>query len=139
MGDFFSALSWIPSWWDILLVVSYVFVVLSVPSVLIEREGLPYAALAWILAMFAMPVVGLFFWWAFGRKHLARKRRRRRKASAHVWKSLAEEVRILAGVSFASLAETGLVLNSADFANLNFPEGETLHFKPAPKPAVATA
>lgn len=71
MGDFFSALSWIPSWWDILLIVSYVFVLLSVPSVLIEREGLPYAALAWILAMFAMPVVGLFFWWAFGRKHLA--------------------------------------------------------------------
>jgi cardiolipin synthase len=90
MGDFFSALSWVPSWWDILLVVSYLFVLLSVPSVLIEREGLPYAALAWILAMFAMPVVGLFFWWAFGRKHLARKRRRRRKASAHVWKSLAE-------------------------------------------------
>ena len=58
---------------------------------------------------------------------------------AALWKSLAEEVRILAGVSFASLAETGLVLNSADFANLNFPEGETLHFKPAAKPAVATA
>jgi cardiolipin synthase len=88
MADFFSSLSWAPSWWDVFLLVSYVFVLLSIPSVLIEREGVPYAALAWILALFAMPAVGLFFWWAFGRRHLARKRRRRRKASAHVWKSL---------------------------------------------------
>lgn len=88
MAEFFSSLSWSPSWWDVLLVVSYLFVLLSVPSVLVEREGLPYAALAWILALFAMPPVGLFFWWALGRKHLARKRRRRRKASAHVWRSL---------------------------------------------------
>jgi NADH-quinone oxidoreductase subunit G len=58
---------------------------------------------------------------------------------ATLWKSLAEEVRILAGVSFATLAETGLVLNATDFANLTFAEGETLHFKPAAKPAVATA
>jgi NADH-quinone oxidoreductase subunit G len=58
---------------------------------------------------------------------------------ATLWKSLAEEVRILAGVSFATLAENGLVLNATDFANLAFPEGETLHFKPAAKPAVATA
>jgi NADH-quinone oxidoreductase subunit G len=58
---------------------------------------------------------------------------------AAIWKTLAEDVRILAGVSFAGLAETGLVLNATDFANLAFPEGETLHFKPAAKPAVATA
>ncbi|ATC64905.1 ferredoxin [Nibricoccus aquaticus] len=58
---------------------------------------------------------------------------------AALWKSLSEEVRILAGVSFASLAETGLVLNATDFANVTFTEGETLHFKPAAKPAVATA
>lgn len=88
MAEFFSSLSWSPSWWDVFLLVSYGFVLLSVPSVLIEREGLPYSALAWILALFAVPPVGLFFWWALGRKHLSRKRRRRRKASSHVWKSL---------------------------------------------------
>ena len=55
------------------------------------------------------------------------------------WTALAEEVRVFAGVSFASLPEGGLVLNSADFANLSFPEGETLHYKPAAKAAVATA
>jgi NADH-quinone oxidoreductase subunit G len=58
---------------------------------------------------------------------------------ATLWKSLAEEIRILAGASFAALPETGVVLNATDFANLAFPEGETLHFKPAAKPAVATA
>ena len=55
-----------------------------------------------------------------------------------VWKQLAEEVRILNGVSFATLPETGVVLDSTDFANLPFAEGETLHYKPAAKP-LATA
>ncbi|HEU5078166.1 MAG TPA: 2Fe-2S iron-sulfur cluster-binding protein [Opitutaceae bacterium] len=55
-----------------------------------------------------------------------------------VWKKLSEEISILNGVNGAALPETGVVLNSADFANIEFPEGETLHFKPATKP-VATA
>ncbi len=104
MAEFFQTLSWSPSWWDLLLVVSYAFVLISVPSVLVAREGNPYSALAWILALFAMPAVGLFFWWAFGRRHLARKRRRRRKASAHVWRSLAHVRDGIDDVPYASLA-----------------------------------
>ncbi|MEX2185690.1 MAG: phospholipase D-like domain-containing protein [Pirellulales bacterium] len=104
MADFFRMLSWSPSWWDLLLIVSYAFVLISVPSVLVEREGNPYSALTWILALFAMPAVGLFFWWAFGRKHLVRKRRRRRKASAHVWRSLAQVRDGIDDVPYASLA-----------------------------------
>lgn len=104
MADLLHAFSWAPSWWDLLLAVSYLFVLASVPSVLVEREGTPYSALAWILALFAMPPVGLFFWWAFGRKHLARKRRRRRKASAHVWRSLAQVRDDIHDAPYASLA-----------------------------------
>jgi NADH-quinone oxidoreductase subunit G len=57
-----------------------------------------------------------------------------------VWKKIAEEISLLGQVNGATLPETGVVLNSADFANLEFPEGETLHFKPAAKSvAAATA
>lgn len=53
----------------------------SVPSVLLRRRGRPTAALAWLLALFALPALGGILWWAFGRTRLERKRRRRvRKA-----------------------------------------------------------
>ena len=47
-----------------------------------------------------------------------------------LWQALAAEIKVLAGVSIATLPEAGLVINNADFAGLPFPEGETLHFKP---------
>jgi NADH-quinone oxidoreductase subunit G len=59
---------------------------------------------------------------------------------ASVWKHLSEEVAILAGLSPSRIPETGVALNGADFANLPFPEGESLHHKPAAKTvAQATA
>lgn len=48
-----------------------------------------------------------------------------------VWAQLVGEVAVLAGLSFAKISDTGVVLNASDFANLVFPEGETLHYKPA--------
>ena len=54
----------------------------SVPSVLLRRRGRPTSALAWLLALFALPALGGLLWWAFGRTHLERKRRRRVKMSA---------------------------------------------------------
>jgi NADH-quinone oxidoreductase subunit G len=47
-----------------------------------------------------------------------------------LWKTMAEEIKVLVGVTFAALPDTGVVLNASDFANLPFPEGETLHYKP---------
>jgi NADH-quinone oxidoreductase subunit G len=52
---------------------------------------------------------------------------------ASLWSSIATEIKTLAGLSLATLPEAGVVLNSAEFASLPFPEGETLHFKPAAK------
>jgi NADH-quinone oxidoreductase subunit G len=51
-----------------------------------------------------------------------------------LWAALAAEVKQLAGVAFASLPATGLLLDGSAFAALPFPEGESLHFKPAAKP-----
>ncbi|MDX2186214.1 MAG: 2Fe-2S iron-sulfur cluster-binding protein [Opitutaceae bacterium] len=53
---------------------------------------------------------------------------------AAVWQTLGDEVAVLKGLSFAKVPELGIALNSADFANLSFPEGETLHYKPFVKP-----
>ncbi len=50
---------------------------------------------------------------------------------ATLWSALAGEVPALAAISFANLPEAGLVLDATPFAALTFPEGETLHYKPA--------
>ncbi len=56
-----------------------------------------------------------------------------------VWATLAAEVPVLAGLSYAKLPATGTLLDSAAWAGLPFVEGETLHFKPAAVPAAANA
>jgi cardiolipin synthase len=61
----------------VLLTVSELLALLTIPSVLLQRQGQPRAALAWLLAMFSLPAIGVLSWWAFGRLHIARKRRRR--------------------------------------------------------------
>ncbi|WP_221030668.1 2Fe-2S iron-sulfur cluster-binding protein [Actomonas aquatica] len=54
-----------------------------------------------------------------------------------VWKSLNAEVSQLANVTYANLPATGLLLDSSAWAGLSFPEGESLHFKPAAAEASA--
>lgn len=49
---------------------------------------------------------------------------------AGVWSALPTAVPALAGVTFAKVPETGLVLDAAPYAALPFVEGETLHYKP---------
>jgi NADH-quinone oxidoreductase subunit G len=48
-----------------------------------------------------------------------------------LWTTLAAEVRQFATVTYQNLPATGLLLDGSDFTDLPFPEGETLHFKPA--------
>lgn len=63
------------SWFSPLLALSEILALISVPSVLLQRQGRPRAALAWLLALFALPTIGVLLWWAFGRTSMARKRR----------------------------------------------------------------
>jgi NADH-quinone oxidoreductase subunit G len=55
-----------------------------------------------------------------------------------LWTTLAAEVKHFATVTYQNLPATGLLLDATDFAGLPFPEGETLHFKPARSAAVIT-
>ena len=48
-----------------------------------------------------------------------------------LWSTLAASVPVLAGLSYKSIADTGVVLDSSAWAGLPFVEGETLHYKPA--------
>src|SRR5690606_27219722 len=60
-----------------LLVLEFV-ALLSVPSVLLRRRGRPTAAIAWLLALFALPALGSITWWTIGRTRIERRLRRRR-------------------------------------------------------------
>jgi NADH-quinone oxidoreductase subunit G len=56
-----------------------------------------------------------------------------------LWQVMAAEVGALNAITFASLPETGLLLDSTPFTALSFGEGETLHYKPASATAAAPA
>ncbi len=88
--DFASQFDWRPSWWSVLGAVTYALALLSIPSVLLQRRGSPQAAVSWILVLFSLPFLGLLLWWAFGRQHLVRKRRRRLRAADKMTRSLSE-------------------------------------------------
>lgn len=53
-----------------------------------------------------------------------------------VWSAMTAEVPALKSITFATLPETGLLLDATPFAALAFPEAETLHYQP---PAKVTA
>lgn len=64
-----------PAFWILLL--GDVLTFASVPSVLRRRRGRPVSALAWMLALFGLPLVGVGFWWLLGRTRLERPLRHR--------------------------------------------------------------
>jgi cardiolipin synthase len=70
VGELAGVLPWVVLAFEVLALC-------TVPSVLLRRRGRPTAALAWLLALFALPGLGSVAWWAVGRTNLERKRRRR--------------------------------------------------------------
>jgi cardiolipin synthase len=85
-----SASGWPVHGWDAFLLVGELLALLTIPSVLIRRRGHPIAALAWLLALIALPLVGVVLWWGIGRTHLVRKRRRRVSAHTEITRGLGE-------------------------------------------------
>lgn len=76
----------------------------TVPSILIQRRGRPVGALAWILAVLALPLIGLVLWWLVGFNNLARKRKWR-KRSANKIRGQLSELRQLIDVAAAEFPE----------------------------------
>ena len=56
-----------------------VLALLTMPSVLLRRRGEPRGTLSWLLALFALPVMGVIAWWLFGRTTLRKRRQHRVK------------------------------------------------------------
>jgi cardiolipin synthase len=81
---------WPMHWGAALLLVGELLALLTIPSVLIRRRGHPTAALAWLLALLAVPLAGVVLWWGIGRTHLVRKRRRRVSAHLEITRGLAD-------------------------------------------------
>jgi cardiolipin synthase len=84
-----AIIGYLQIWWFWIDWGSTVLAALSIPSVLIQRRGRPTAALSWILALIAVPILGIIMWWLFGRRHLERRRRRKRSAHAAIAERLA--------------------------------------------------
>jgi cardiolipin synthase len=68
-------------WYARITQASQIVALLTIPSVLLQRQGQPRAALAWLLMMFALPAVGVVGWWLIGRTSIVRKRRKREARS----------------------------------------------------------
>jgi cardiolipin synthase len=77
-------------WGIALLLACELLALVTIPSLLIRRRGHPTAALAWLLALIALPLVGVVLWWGIGRTHLVRKRRRRVSAHLEITRGLGE-------------------------------------------------
>ncbi len=56
---------------------------------------------------------------------------------ASVWAEIAETVPALSGISYANVPKSGLLIDGSAWSGLDFPEGESLHFKPATAEASA--
>jgi NADH-quinone oxidoreductase subunit G len=48
-----------------------------------------------------------------------------------LWAAIASEIPMLSGLSYASIPDTGLLLDASRWSGLAFAEGPALHFKPA--------
>jgi cardiolipin synthase A/B len=70
------------AWWPLITLCGWLVALASVPSVLVNRRGQPQSALAWLLALVALPLFAVPLWWLLGRQHLERRRRKRRSATA---------------------------------------------------------
>ena len=76
---------------ELLLLSSWIAAAVTVPSVLLQRQGRPNAALAWMFALFAMPPVAVLAWWLFGHSHLQRKTIRRRRARQEIGPAMRDQ------------------------------------------------
>ncbi len=83
-------LSWGLNGWTLLILAAEVAATFTIPSILLQRRGQPLSALSWTLALIGLPFIGVLGWWAFGRTHLERKRRKRRTARLIIGGELAD-------------------------------------------------
>ena len=67
----------------------FVLALLFVPSVLLQRRERPMAALAWILCLIELPLLGIALWWLFGLTHMRRRKKKHRRAMKQIETKLA--------------------------------------------------
>ncbi len=106
------------TWAEVVWAASWMGAVVTAPSVLLQRAGRPTAALSWLLALFAIPAIALFAWWLFGRVHLRRKRRLRRRAVQVTTASLRETCEKVLGEDPAPAAVPGVLRRVSNLPRL---------------------
>jgi cardiolipin synthase len=83
-------LTWEINWWTVVWWGGMLVALFHIPSVLLRRETRPMAALAWVLCLIALPVLGVILWWMIGRTRLERRKRRWARSKKVVTDSLAD-------------------------------------------------
>ena len=78
--NFLLRLGFTPRTATLIVLVSDLLALGTIPAVLLQRRGRPLAALSWVLAVVAIPILGVTMWWVLGRTHSHRLRRRRRRS-----------------------------------------------------------
>ena len=78
--NFFLGLGFPPRLTSLVALTADLLALLTIPSVLLRRRGRPLAALSWVLAVVAIPFLGVAAWWIMGRTHLQRLRRKRKES-----------------------------------------------------------
>lgn len=83
-------LTWELNWWTVVWWGGMLVALFHIPSVLLRRETRPMAALAWVLCLISLPVVGVVLWWMMGRTRLERRKRRWARSKKAMTDSLAD-------------------------------------------------
>jgi cardiolipin synthase A/B len=86
-----------PFVWTILSIANYLAVILLIERIVRTRRD-PRGALAWILTLILLPVLGLVLYVLVGQAPIMRKVRRRRRRRRKIERSLAEQTAVLAQV-----------------------------------------
>jgi cardiolipin synthase len=61
-----------------------ILALVSAPSVIIQRRSQPLSALSWVFAIFALPYVGVIFWWLLGHTKVKHAKEKRQKSTAQL-------------------------------------------------------
>lgn len=74
--------------WVVIELAGIALALAFVPTVLVHRRDRPMAALAWILCLWTLPLLGVALWWIFGMTHMKRRRRKHTRALEQLEPSL---------------------------------------------------
>lgn len=98
-----------------------VLAVMTIPSILLRRQGSPAAALSWSLGVLVVPFLGVATWWLLGRTHLSRYKLRRMESQQRLCEKCPPIAEAPSGLPEAIRAVTPFALSDRRWQDGVFP------------------